>query len=157
MGRGRVRSVASRAHGITEMNHLKALMDVNVAHQAALREAEDRFQAERDRRYTEVSIEREKALKIKEVADLTALSLAREIQTYKDEKANELRSQIERERGSYATKDDLASAIKEVVATIKPALDYMATQQGRTTGLDNGWKFLLGAATLALGIWLAFH
>jgi hypothetical protein len=46
---------------------------------------------ERDRRYAEVNVEREKALKIKETADSEALKLARDIQTYKDEKSNQLR------------------------------------------------------------------
>ena len=72
---------------------------------AAVRESDLRFEAERDRRYTEVNLEREKALKIKETADRAALELAREIQTYKDEKANELRSQIEGERGTYVTQN----------------------------------------------------
>lgn len=58
----------------------------------------------------------QRALAIKEQADEKALSLAREIQTYKDEKANELRSQIERERGEMATKDDLAGAVEKVEA-----------------------------------------
>ncbi len=66
-----------------------------------------RFMEERDRRYSEVNIEREKALKIKEVADLKALDLARDIQVYKDEKANQLREQINSERGLYATNKDL--------------------------------------------------
>lgn len=58
----------------------------------------------------------QRALQIKEVADKDALRLAREIQTYKDEKANELRSQIEREQGERATKkelQDLADRIQE--------------------------------------------
>ena len=59
-----------------------------------------------DRRYSEVNIEKEKALKIKEEADKIALGLARNIQTYKDEKANELRSQIEGERGLYLTREE---------------------------------------------------
>jgi len=67
----------------------------------------DKFYEERDRRYTEVNIEREKALKIKETADLAALQLAREIQTYKDEKANQLREQINSERNLYPTKSQL--------------------------------------------------
>jgi hypothetical protein len=53
---------------------------------------------ERDRRYAEVATEKEKALRIKDAGDEKALNLARDIQVYKDEKANELRSQIERER-----------------------------------------------------------
>ena len=99
-------------------------------HLAALREADLRFDSERDRRLMEVNAEREKALKIKETADLAALELAREIQTYKDEKANELRSQIERERGGYATKDDLHNSIREVQATIKPVIEFVSQYQG---------------------------
>jgi len=91
----------------------------------ALREADQRLDHERDRRYTEVNIEREKALKIKEVADLKALDLAREIQIYKDEKANELREQINSERGLYVTKTE-----------IEPIKTYVASQVGRTGGMD---------------------
>jgi hypothetical protein len=74
------------------------------------------YQDERDRRYTEVNIEKEKALKIKETADLAALGLAREIQTYKDEKANQLREQIGSERNLYVTKEGLDSAIAKLAA-----------------------------------------
>lgn len=100
-----------------------------------LRKAERRFDDERDRRYGELAIEREKAIKIKETADLSALELAREIQTYKDEKANELRSQIERERGTYSTKDDLISAVEKMEALIKPLAEFIARQQGRSQGI----------------------
>jgi len=84
------------------------------AHFDALRAADERFYNERDRRYTEVSVEREKALKIKDEADKAALGLAREIQTYKDEKANELREQIGSERGLYPTKSELAAGLREL-------------------------------------------
>ncbi len=99
----------------------------------ALRTGDERFMVERDRRYTEVNIEREKALKIKEEADKAALGLAREIQTYKDEKANQLREQITGERGLYATKDDLIAAIREVAATIRPLSDFISGQVGRAS------------------------
>jgi hypothetical protein len=106
---------------------------------------------ERDRRYAEVNVEKEKALKIKETADLAALQLAREIQTYKDEKANELRSQIERERGSYATKDDLSNAIRELNAVIKPLADYVSRQTG---GQETRGELRLGVGAVigALGV-----
>jgi hypothetical protein len=90
----------------------------------------EKFASERDRRYTEVSIEREKALKIKEVADLAALQLAREIQTYKDEKANELREQISSERGLYASKEDVANLAAKVDALLKPLNDYVSANRG---------------------------
>ena len=101
-----------------------------MTHQLALREGDRRFYEERDRRYAEVNVEKEKALKIKETAALAALQLAREIQTYKDEKANQLREQINSERGLYATKDDLDNATREIGTTIKPLLDYVSGQQG---------------------------
>ncbi len=92
-------------------------------HLTLLRAAEDKFDAERDRRYTEAREADAKALKIKEQADRDALELAREIQTYKDEKANELREQINNERGLYVTQTEL-----------KPINDFVAQQQGRSTG-----------------------
>lgn len=100
-------------------------------HFTALRVADRRFYEERDRRYAEIATEREKALKIKETADLAALSLAREIQTYKDEKANDLRTQIERERGSYATQNDLRGAIEKIEATLKPLIEFVTQQRGK--------------------------
>jgi hypothetical protein len=126
-------------------------------HLAALKVAEEKFAAERDRRYAEVNLEREKALKIKDTADRDALALARADQTYKDERANNLRTQLERERGDYASKDDLIAVADKLDATIRPLVVFMSTRQGREGGFDTGWKVLVAAATLALGIWLAFH
>lgn len=119
-------------------------------HNEALRNSEWKFQEERDRRYAEVATEREKALKIKETADLAALGLAREIQTYKDEKANELREQISQERGHYATKDDLVAAVEKIEETIKPLAGFVQTQQGRGEGAGSTvrWAF---AAIAVLG------
>jgi hypothetical protein len=112
--------------------------------------------AERDRRYAEVSVEREKALKIKEVADLAALQLAREIQTYKDEKANELRSQIERERGTYATQNDLRAAVERMEALIKPLSDYVLSQQGRgaLSSAMIGWLFAAAGLAVAVAVFV---
>ena len=118
------------------------------AHLQALQEERDKFMAERDRRYAEVSVEREKALKIKEVADLAALQLAREIQTYKDEKANELRSQIERERGNYASRSDLKALESKIEATVKPLAEFVARSRG---GTDKWGQIVIGVG-LILGV-----
>jgi hypothetical protein len=114
-------------------------------HLAALRDADLRFNEERDRRYAEVNIEREKALKIKETADLAALQLAREIQTYKDEKANELREQINSERGLYATNKD-----------IDPIKSYVSSQTGRGLGMYAlfGLAMPLLMAAIAIAVYL---
>ena len=78
-------------------------LEAYISHNEAIRSEQEKFQGERDRRYMERDDLRAQALKIKEEGDARALELARQIQTYKDEKANELRSQIERERGTYVT------------------------------------------------------
>lgn len=118
----------------------------------ALRAADERFAAERDRRYAEVAVEREKALKIKDEADKAALGLAREIQTYKDEKANDLREQIGSERGHYASKEDLGGLGDKIDAILKPLIEYVAGQQGRGAGLSAGWGYLLGAVGLVAAV-----
>src|ERR1700688_3803060 len=97
-------------------------------HWEALDAANEKFMEERDRRYSEVNTEREKALKIKEEADKAALGLAREIQSYKDEKANQLREQITGERGSFASKEDLAAAVREIGATMAPLTNFVTGQ-----------------------------
>jgi len=117
-------------------------------HLEMIRALDDRFMAERDRRYAEVNIEREKALKIKETADLAALQLAREIQSYKDEKANELREQISSERGMYATNKD-----------IEPLKSFVSSQTGRGIGMNAlaGWLFSLLMAGIALAVYVKPH
>jgi hypothetical protein len=110
--------------------HLEALRGA----EKELRAADKELAAERDRRYAEVGIEREKTLKAKEVADHAALELARQIQTYKDEKANELREQIASERHLYVTVSELGSQKKEIEAQLQPISDYIAAQQGRSGG-----------------------
>jgi hypothetical protein len=110
------------------------------------------FEQERDRRYSEVNIEREKALKIKEEADKAALGLAREIQIYKDEKANELREQINSERGLYVTKDELNSAIREMQALITPISAYVAGQAGQTKQADTSKGNLLSTFSIIYSV-----
>jgi len=110
-------------------------LEAYIAYSEALRLADERFQAERDRRYAEVTAEREKALKIKETADLAALQLARDIQEYKDEKANELRAQIERERRDMATQKDIKDLTEKMELAIKPLGEYVSSQRGRQKGV----------------------
>ena len=114
--------------------HMSGLIDANERLNERLDAERDRFNTERDRRYSEVNIEREKALKIKEEADKAALGLAREIQTYKDEKAN--REQISGERGTYVTKDELASSMREMQVAMAPLFAFVNRQGGAASGTD---------------------
>lgn len=64
-------------------------------------------------------------------SDQRALSLSAEYQRYKDEKANDLRSQIESERGTYATHKELQSAIRELKAGLTDAHDQKRLDTGQ--------------------------
>lgn len=110
---------------------------------------------ERDRRYAEVSAEREKALKIKDAGNEAALQLARDIQTYKDEKANELREQINTERIHYASKDDLASLADKLDVTLKPIAEFVARSRG---GTDKWGQIAIGLGLMmtAIALFLKF-
>lgn len=131
-------------------------LDSYIAHNEAMREMDRGLHEERDRRYADVALEREKALRIKEEADKSALLLAREIQTYKDEKANELREQIGSERGLYATKSDLVAVADKIEATIKPLIEHMALTQGRGAGMSStkeliSWIAIIVMAMITIG------
>ena len=134
-------------------------IDTYAVHNEALRVAEERlrageekFQHERDRRYAEVKSAEEKALRVKEQADRDALGLAREIQIYKDEKANQLREQINSERGLYATKSDLVAMSDKIEAQIRPVLVFMAGTQGRTVGVDANRNEIVRFVGLIVGL-----
>lgn len=143
---------------VTLREHLAALRAADERLREAQRDGDDRLAAERDKRYAEVKAAEEKALKVKEEADKTALGLQRETQTYKDEKANELREQIGSERGLYATKDDLANVSREVATLVKPLADYVSAQQGRSGGVSESRterRLDTGQLLLLLGVIIA--
>jgi hypothetical protein len=134
--------------------------DTYAIHADSLRHADKEFQAERDRRYGEVALEREKALKIKETADLAALGLAREIQDYKDDKAYQQTERTNMERGQYATQADLAAAIGKIEAALGPVLQFVAGQRGRTQGIGvsaNVVVVVFGMFLTIVGLYLAMH
>jgi CHASE3 domain sensor protein len=118
-----------------------------------LQEHLEKLADERDRRYAEVALEREKALRIKEEADRKALDLAREIQIYKDEKANQLREQINAERGTYVTRDQLDSAVREITATMQPLKDFTVHSEGGAAAVQQRRQnFSLSTGTFFGGI-----
>lgn len=125
-------------------------------HLEALRQADRRLEVERDRRYSELAIEREKALKIKETADLAALDLARQIQTYKDEKANELREQINSERGLYLTREEYSAAhvalAEKMDQAVKPLAEFVQSQQGRQQGIGVIAATIVGSVTVIAAV-----
>jgi len=123
-----------------------------IIHNEAMRALQEKYDNERDRRYAEVTAEREKALKIKETADRTALDLDREIRAYKDEQANNLRHQIESERGMYATHADLIAQAEKIEATVKPLTEYVSSTRGHATGVEMTTGRLYAALFAAVAV-----
>lgn len=121
-----------------------------------LRDADQRFHDERDRRYTEVGLEREKALRIKETADAEALRLAREAQALKDQQTEALRDESLSKSGIYATNDGVQRALRELEDTffraLKPLTDFVAGQQGaaKASSMTSGKMFAFAAIGASL-------
>ena len=120
-------------------------IDTYVLHNEAVRVLEEKLRIESDRRYAEVNVEREKALKIKETADLAALELARESQVYKDERNDAMREQTLVSTGIYATHADVAMVAENTSRSIagladrmesalKPLVSFVSSQQGIQKG-----------------------
>jgi len=125
--------------------------DTYATHVALLRAADMRFENERDRRYTEVNIEKEKALKIKETADLAALQLARESQSLKELQNDALRDKTLSESGVYATNAGVAQAISDLKTSLQPLVDYVSAHKGAELTKGNLYAGAAGIAA-ALGI-----
>jgi hypothetical protein len=128
--------------------HSKWTIETYVAHNEALRRADEKFHRERDRRYKEVNNEKEKSSKIQAVNEKNNLKLAREIQNYKDEKANELREQINSERLLYVRKTDL-NKYDEI---LKPIQEFVSVHRGAQAGTDKTIYYLLIIAGLAISL-----
>ena len=103
---------------------------------ADMRKADDKFQQERDRRYTEVKNAEEKALKIKEDADKVARELASQNQKDKDEQHNGLLKQHADFVAKAATQNDLKALEDKFATALKPVSDYMTSTQGQKQGSD---------------------
>lgn len=142
--------------------HSTALRDADLRFSDALREADIRHAEERDRRYAETVAEREKALKIKETADLTALTLARESQTYKEQQVDLLRDKNLSESGSFATnasvnkiadeiRNDVAKQLDGLTADLKQLITGAAGQTGLQQGSQLS-KANLYSAVATLGV-----
>ena len=127
-----------------------AATDVSLReHIEALRRGDRELAAERDRRYHEVQAERDKAEVIRAAT-----------QAYRDEKANELREQINSERIHYASKADLVGAIDTINATLKPLVEFVAVQQGGRQGALDQRSFVSWAVTIIatlVALWFAFN
>lgn len=120
------------------------------AHNEALRLAEEKFQAERDLRYKESRDAADRLRESEKEHEAEAMELARAIQTYKDEKANELREQLGRERLDYASKNDLKASVDRLEAIITPVIASVSAQAASGRGMRDMWGWIVGG--IAVGI-----
>jgi hypothetical protein len=93
-----------------------------------------RFMDERDRRYSEVAVEKEKALKIKEVADRDAKDLERSAQIYREQQNDAMRDKNLAQSGIYATNASVSQGFAEFRTELKPILDYISSTTGNVRG-----------------------
>lgn len=122
-------------------------------YQAALREADMRFDTERDRRIAEGAELRAVALKIKETADLAALTLARESQTLKEAQNDALRDKTLSESGIYATNASVTKAFDELRVSLQPLIDFVSAAKGASTS-KNGLYALAAAVVGVIGVFV---
>ena len=114
---------------------------------AALRAADALLMAERDRRYAEVAVEREKALRIKERADEKALDLASQSQTYKDQQHNGLLQQLNLQAATFVARVEWDTAHVDLVNRITGVAERMSALELRLTSrLDRGDGTDIGTA-----------
>ena len=120
---------------------IKWTIETYAAHNEALRESENKFQKERDRRYREVA-------KVKEKAQIQAEKLSRDTQTYKDMKANELREQLKQEREDYARVSDLRG-LREM---IQPLFEFVAAKGGSEKAVDKTLYYVIAVCTITVAL-----
>jgi hypothetical protein len=116
-------------------------------HNEKMRAADRRFDDERDRRYSEGAAKDAIALKIKETADLAALTLAREGQSLKELQNDALRDKTLSESGVYATNAGVATAISDLKTSLQPLVDYVSTHKGAELTKGNLYAGAAGIAT----------
>ena len=83
----------------------------------------DRYEDERDRRYTDLRSADQRALQIKETADATALTLAAALQAEKDERRNDILGRWNDDRATFVTRETFDAALK-------PLNDFLSRQNG---------------------------
>jgi len=132
-------------------------IDTYAFYQEALREADIRFDTERDRRNAEGAELRAVALKIKETADLAALTLARESQTLKEAQNDALRDSSLRQSGIYATNDSVTQAISDLKTSLQPLVDYVSAHKGAELTKGNLYAGAAGVAAFLGGLYYIFR
>ena len=136
-------------------------IETYAAHNEAMRAADIRFHEERDRRYAEGAALNAIALKIKETADLAALTLAREGSTLDQARLDALRDKTLGDSGVYATNASVSLALTDLKTSfdtaLAPIVDFISKQQGASQGVDLTWGKIGAVLGILFAGWIALR
>lgn len=94
-----------------------------------------RFEDERDRRYSDLRAADQRALQIKEAADATALVLAAELQKEKDERKNDVLARWDADRNTFMTRVEYNTAHQNLIERFEASVAVLsAGQSGQAAG-----------------------
>lgn len=88
-----------------------------------------RFEDERDRRYSDLRAADQRALQIKEAADATALVLAAELQKEKDERKNDVLARWDADRNTFMTRVEYNTAHQNLIERFEASLSALGAGQ----------------------------
>lgn len=134
-----------------------------VAHNEALWEADRQLRQEIDRRYQEQDKANQAAVKAalaaaEKAADKTEAALkeykiaSNEWRDTVKDLVNRIPSRSEIETKNKALEERIYQQGKNFDVTLKPVLEYIAADRGRTAGVAGSWSVVLGAAALVASL-----
>jgi hypothetical protein len=123
----------------------------------ALRSVDEKLCNERDRRYEEVQVERDKAAALHRQLTDRALELARVNQLAKDVEHNGLIGQLREQRLDLASKTDLLSAVSKIEVAMEPLKSYVTSQTARGQGLSQWYGWIVAAIASIISILQMFR
>ena len=145
-----------RNTAFNDVDHSIWSLPAYIIYNEDLRAADKELRIESDRRYGEVNIEREKALKIKDTADRDALELSRKRQEERDTQSDAMRDQTLASSGVYATNASVAKSFEKLEETLAPFIKYVAELQGAGAGNDKSAIRLSQLVAGVVGIGLLY-
>lgn len=135
-----------KLRGVSVLDHVLALL--------AEKDVRDqqRFDAQ-GQALTAALLAAEKAVQTALIAAEKAVDKANTANEKRFESVNEFRQALSDQTGTFPSRVELEA----LAARVSDLTDRVNRTEGRTTGFSTGWAVLVAAATLALGIYLAFH